>query len=57
MLDAALKLAESADRELWQPDRNEQLAAIEILLASPIPAELRRHLREREFALATRSAA
>jgi hypothetical protein len=54
MLDAALKLAENADRELWQPDRNEQMAAIEILLASSIPTDLRQLLREREFALATR---
>lgn len=43
-----------ADRDLWRPDRNEQMAAIEILLASSIPTELRRLLREREFALATR---
>lgn len=56
-LNAATKLAEHGDRELWRPDRNEQMAAIEILLASSIPTELRRLLREREFALATRSAA
>lgn len=42
------------DRPLWRPDRNEQMAAIEILLASSIPNELRRALREREYELATR---
>lgn len=41
-------------RELWQPDRNEQMAAVEILLASPIPYELRLLLRERETELARR---
>lgn len=41
-------------RPLWRPDRNEQVAAIEILLASSIPTELRRALREREIELATR---
>jgi len=43
-------------RELWQPDRDEQMAAIEVLLASSIPTELRNALREREFQLATRIA-
>lgn len=43
-----------APRELWQPDRHEQLAAIEILLAASLPPELRRALREREIQLATR---
>lgn len=33
-------------RELWQPDREEQLAAVEILLASPLPHEVRLHLRD-----------
>lgn len=56
MYAAAAKLAEHGDRELWRPNRNEQMAAIEILLASSIPTELRQILREREFALATRSA-
>lgn len=28
-------------RELWRPDRHEQMAAIEILLASSIDLELR----------------
>jgi len=46
--------AEKCARELWQPDRDEQLTAIEILLASSIPAELRSMLREREHQLATR---
>lgn len=32
--------------ELWQPDREEQLAAVEILLASPLPHEVRLHLRD-----------
>jgi hypothetical protein len=41
-------------RQLWRPDRNEQMAAIEVLLASSIPTELRRALREREYELATR---
>lgn len=44
----------AAGRELWQPDRDQQMAAIETLLSSPIPAELRRALREREIQLATR---
>jgi hypothetical protein len=44
-------------RELWRPTRDDQMAAIEILLASSIPTELRTALREREFELATRRAA
>jgi hypothetical protein len=40
-------------REEWRPDRDEQMAAIEILLASQIPQELRLALRERELALVT----
>lgn len=47
----------SERRELWQPDRDEQMAALEILLASPIPAELRRLLRQRVIELSTRKAA
>lgn len=43
-------------RELWHPDRDEQMAAVEILLASPIPYELRLLLRERETELARRQA-
>jgi len=43
-------------RELWQPDRHEQIAAVEILLASTIPYELRLLLREREIELARRAA-
>jgi hypothetical protein len=38
-------------RELWRPSRDEQMAAIEILLASSIPQELRRELRQREIEL------
>lgn len=41
-------------RQLWQPDRNEQMAAVEILLASTIPTELRRELRQMEIELSTR---
>ena len=44
-------------RELWRPTRDDQMAAIEILLASSIPTELRTALRERELELATRRAA
>jgi len=40
-------------RELWQPDRHEQMAACEILLAATIPYELRVLVRELEFKLAT----
>lgn len=39
-------------RLLWRPDRAEQRAAIETLLASDIPAELRLHLKDREKELA-----
>ncbi len=42
-------------REIWQPDRHEQLAACEILLASTIPQELRALVREMELRLATRT--
>jgi len=38
----------SLSRELWQPDRHEQLAAVEILLASPLPRETRVVIRELE---------
>lgn len=48
---------EDRERALWQPDRDEQMAALEILLASPIPTELRRLLRQREIELSTRKAA
>jgi len=46
---------EAPRREMWQPDRDEQLAAIEILLASTIPSDLRSMLRERELHLARRA--
>jgi len=35
-------------RELWQPDRHEQLAACEILLASPLPSDARVVIRDLE---------
>lgn len=41
-------------RELWRPSRDEQAAAIEVLLASSISNELRQALRERECELANR---
>ncbi|MEQ1938594.1 hypothetical protein ABMA46_10090 [Mesorhizobium sp. CN5-321] len=44
-------------RELWRPTRDDQMAAIEILLASSIPTELRTALRERELTLSIRRAA
>jgi hypothetical protein len=51
-------MAEPEDtRAGWRPDRDEQMAAIEILLASKISTELRHALRERELELATRRAA
>lgn len=53
---AAVESREPA-RPLWRPDRDEQMAAIEVLLASSISTELRRALREREQELATRRAA
>jgi hypothetical protein len=37
-----------AERPLWRPERESQIAACETLLASSIPAELRRAIRERE---------
>lgn len=40
-------------RELWRPSRDEQMAALVILLASSIPSELRSMLREREQQLAS----
>lgn len=40
-------------RELWRPSKLEQMAAIEILLASPIDRELREWLRRMEQELAT----
>lgn len=41
-------------RELWKPSRLEQMAAVEILLASSIPTELRETVRRFEQELATR---
>ena len=56
-VENAVAELESPCRELWRPTRDDQMAAIEILLASSIPTELRTALREREFELATRRAA
>lgn len=42
------------ERELWKPSRLEQMAAVEILLASSIPTELRETVRRFEQELATR---
>ena len=36
------------ERELWQPNRHEQLAACEILLASKLPIEARFVIRDLE---------
>ncbi|MER8925827.1 hypothetical protein [Mesorhizobium sp. M0859] len=41
-------VAEYCPRELWQPDRHEQLAACEILLASQLPREAREVIRDLE---------
>lgn len=41
-------------RELWRPSRLEQMAAVEILLASSIPTELREMVRRFEQELACR---
>lgn len=46
-----------SERATYRPDRHEQMAAIEILLASSISADLRSLLREREQALALRKEA
>lgn len=56
-VENAVAALEAPCRELWRPTRDDQMAAIEILLASSIPTELRTALREREFELATRRAA
>lgn len=48
-------LATPAPRPLWQPDEQAQLWAIETLLASSIPSELRKALREREAEMARRT--
>lgn len=48
---------EAPSRKLWQPDRNSQIAAMEILLASPLPHELRSHLRDRFETLTERDQA
>lgn len=35
-------------RELWQPNPQEQMAAVEVLLASDLPGEARRVVRDLE---------
>lgn len=47
-------VADAPERELWKPSRDEQMAAVEILLASSIPTELRETVRRFEQELATR---
>lgn len=56
-VENAVAALEVPPRELWRPSRAEQMAAVEILLASSISQELRSALREREIELATRRAA
>lgn len=41
-------LRERQERQLWQPDRHEQLAACDILLASPLPSDARVVIRDLE---------
>ncbi len=53
----AVAALEEPSQPTWRPDRDEQMAAIEILLASKISTELRRALHERAAELATRRAA
>lgn len=56
-IEAAVACLEApAPRELWRPHRAEQMAAIEILLASSISHELRTALRQREIELSRRAA-
>lgn len=50
----AVAITAEQERALWRPSRDEQMAALEILLASPLNSELRRLLRQREYELATR---
>lgn len=45
-LDKGAALTDPFRRELWQPDREEQIGACETLLASHIPAEVRLHVRD-----------
>ncbi|MEO3387357.1 hypothetical protein [Mesorhizobium sp. CAU 1741] len=54
-LEQAVAALEHQPRPMWRPDRDEQAAAIEILLASEISTDLRRALREREAELARRA--
>ena len=50
----AVAMNAEQERPMWRPSRDEQMAALEILLASPLNSELRRLLRQREYELATR---
>lgn len=43
------------DRELWQPNPEEMRAACEILLASSIPSEARKVVRDLEADLSRRT--
>lgn len=47
-MNATVLGADLRPRELWQPDRHEQLAACEILLASQLPREAREVIRDLE---------
>lgn len=53
-VSASLQEPEAVLRELWKPSRLEQMAAVEILLASSIPTPLREMVRRFEQELATR---
>lgn len=58
--DAAAALNDptpAPSRELWQPDPEEQRLAVETLLSSPIPREVRVHLRDFHAQLCSRRAA
>lgn len=45
-LDEGAALTDPFRRELWQPCREDQIEACEILLASTIPPEVRLHVRD-----------
>jgi hypothetical protein len=49
----ALPQGTPRERQIWQPDRLEQLAACEILLASPLPYEARLVVRDLERQIRT----
>ena len=50
-----VKINQSPSRELWHPSDEDQLSAIEILLACALSRELRAALRERAEELARRA--